>query len=115
MPGKLLAFSSPVDSAQKVDLNQKRASVEEVLVSLKKLKVQTVVKLAGFDYPLELLTDNNIVVKYLPIEEEAFPSEKKISEFFKICDSATGPIAIHCTAGIGRTSMLIGLYAIKYF
>lgn len=42
------------------------------------------------------------------------PGNNIINKFLEICESEENAIAVHCKAGLGRTGVLIGCYAMKH-
>ncbi|KAG8278693.1 hypothetical protein J6590_014246 [Homalodisca vitripennis] len=43
------------------------------------------------------------------------PSHEIVTRFFDITENASGAVAVHCKAGLGRTGCLIGAYLIKHY
>jgi len=43
------------------------------------------------------------------------PSDDILARFLEVCEEATGGVAVHCKAGLGRTGSLIGCFIMKHW
>lgn len=114
IPGKLLAFSGPVDKS--TDPNgYKRFTPEDYVPIFKKFNIKAIVKLNEKQYDEEKFRKHGFKHYDLFFQDFSCPSDEQIEHFFKICEENKAPIAVHCKAGLGRTGVMIACYAIKYY
>ena len=109
LPKKFLAFANP--ATRKI---QQGLSVEQFVDLFKPLGVTGVVRLNTPDYDSSKFRRKGLNHYELFFEDGSTPSHDLISRFFGICLKEPC-LAIHCQAGLGRTSTLIGAYLIKHF
>lgn len=101
---KFLAMSCP--SNYKID---------NIINELKKKNINNVIRLnEDTSYDKKLFQDNNIVIHDLYFEDMTTPTIHIIKKFLNIISKypAEEIFAIHCSAGIGRTGILICIYLI---
>ena len=114
VPKKFAAFAGP--SSASVDLEGYPASVPEDYISYFKLSgIANVVRLNKPLYEAKRFQDHGIRVHELYFLDGSCPSRQIIEKFLSLAEESTGPLAIHCKAGLGRTGTLIGLYCMKHF
>ncbi|WP_078662298.1 fused DSP-PTPase phosphatase/NAD kinase-like protein [Streptomyces bicolor] len=49
----------------------------------------------------------------LPIRDGQTPSPKQVQRFLDIVSSSSGPVFVHCGAGVGRTGAMVASYLVK--
>ena len=112
IPNKALAFVCPANERS----SRYPALTPELYSSLfKKLNVTDVVRLNNKTYEAERFTRNGLNHWDLYFLDGSVPDENIVQDFISVNDRATGAVAVHCKAGLGRTATLVGCYAIKYF
>lgn len=109
LPQKFIAFANPISR-----VNQKGLSVEQYVDLFKPLAVTGVIRLNTPEYDSSKFKRKGINHFDLFFEDGSTPSNDLITRFFTICLKEPC-LAIHCQAGLGRTSTLIGVYLIKHF
>ena len=112
IPNKALAFVCPASERSA----RYPAFTPELYSSLfKKLNVTDVVRLNNKTYEADRFTRQGLKHWDLYFLDGSVPHENIVQDFISITEKATGAVAVHCKAGLGRTATLIGCYAIKYF
>jgi cell division cycle 14 len=64
-------------------------------------------------YAAEALTSRGFAHHSLGFPDCTCPPDAVVAAFFRIVDAAPGALALHCHAGLGRTSTLIALYLMR--
>ncbi|XP_075249265.1 uncharacterized protein LOC142341866 isoform X2 [Convolutriloba macropyga] len=114
LPDKFLAFSGPHN--QSVILDGYPLHAPEVYFPyFRKHNVSTVIRLNKKFYDSKRFTDAGFEHYDLFFVDGSNPSNEILYRFLEICEKATGSIAVHCKAGLGRTGTLIGCYIMKHY
>lgn len=112
IPGKMLAFGNP--STNSKDYYGYFSHVPEDFVPIfKRWGITAVVRLNDVTYDAQRFVRNGIRHYDLYFPDGSCPSPEIIRRFLQIANQENA-LAIHCTAGLGRTGTLIGIYAIEY-
>ena len=115
IPGKVLAMPSPIDCETKTSHHpQKYATI------FKKLGVSRVIQLNSSEYDPNTFTDVGIAHDQIYLADGSCPPEDCVNKFLTIMSDCLnecggGAVAVHCKAGLGRTGMMIGLWAMKHY
>eukprot|EP00928_Gymnodinium_smaydae_P072893 TRINITY_DN56177_c0_g1_i1.p1 TRINITY_DN56177_c0_g1~~TRINITY_DN56177_c0_g1_i1.p1 ORF type:complete len:405 (+),score=58.82 TRINITY_DN56177_c0_g1_i1:72-1286(+) len=114
IPGKLLAFASPL--ADSVDSDGYAANTpKDLLPAFKAKAVDVVIRLNESEYDRAEFIDNGIKHADLFFRDGSCPPAEIVDKFLDIIERTEGAVAVHCKAGLGRTGTLIGLYAMKHY
>lgn len=108
VPGKIIAFSSPVD-------NVAERLPKKVIVPFRERGVQTVVRLNDKLYDRRAFQEVGMRHVEMPFPDGSTPCDTLANQFLELCETEKGAIAVHCKAGLGRTGTMIGLYVLKHF
>ena len=119
VPEKLIAFRGPRDlgGASYRDDSERRSRLfapEHYFQTLRDLGVSTVVRLCEAEYDRALFEGAGFEHHDLPFDDCAEPPGTVVAAFLRIVQGATGVVAVHCRAGLGRTGTLIALYMMKH-
>ena len=114
IPGKLLAFSGPLDVNRDAKGNW-RKTPEDYIPIFHRLKVGTVIRLNDKVYNEEKFKAKGINHKDIIFQDGSCPNQEIIRKFLTTCEQEPKALAIHCKAGLGRTGTLIGCYAMKHY
>nr|XP_003705023.1 PREDICTED: dual specificity protein phosphatase CDC14A-like [Megachile rotundata] len=77
--------------------------------------VIAVVRLNKKAYDASSFTEAGITHYDMFMPDGTVPPKRILNQFFQLSENTTGPIAIHCKAGLGRTGSLIAAYLIKHY
>lgn len=114
VPGKFAAFAGP--SSSSIDVEGYPSSTPEDFVSyFKSAGIKSVYRLNKPLYDSRRFSDNGVRVVDLYFVDGSCPPKSVIDKFLSTVEAESGPVAIHCKAGLGRTGTLIGLYCMKHF
>jgi cell division cycle 14 len=118
VPFKLIAFRGPKDlgGARYIDndaQSTRRFGPEHFAGAFQDLDVSDVVRLNAPEYDAGVFGAAGIRHHDLYFEDCTVPPTDVVDAFMRIVDAATGVVAVHCLAGLGRTGTLIGLYMMR--
>ena len=79
-------------------------------------KISAVLTLTTSSLDSEVLSNNNVQFKHIPIIDHSLPSTEHFIEsvsFINDCVSFNKPVLVHCRAGIGRTGTILAAFLIN--
>lgn len=114
IPGKLLAFMGPSANRRGQDGAQ-RCSPSDYLQVFRELGVLLVIRLNSKEYDSKEFTAHGIRHLDMHFPDGSCPSPEIIERFLSAVQSQPGAVAVHCRAGLGRTGVLAGLYAMRHY
>lgn len=77
--------------------------------------VSTVIRLNTKIYDASSFIEAGFEHKDLFFVDGSTPTDSIMRQFLKISENASGAVAVHCKAGLGRTGSLIGCYIMKHY
>ncbi|XP_054007996.1 dual specificity protein phosphatase CDC14C-like [Hylaeus anthracinus] len=77
--------------------------------------VTAVVRLNKKTYDASRFTKAGITHYEMFMPDGTVPPRRVLNQFLSLSENTTGPIAVHCKAGLGRTGSLIAAYLIKHY
>nr|CAD7576040.1 unnamed protein product [Timema californicum] len=114
VPQKFLAFCGPHAKTMTKD-DYPYHGPEAYFDYFKKNNVSTIVRLNQKQYSQNKFIKEGFVHKDLFFRDGSTPSDEIMNQFLTVSLEATGAIAVHCKAGLGRTGCLIACYIMRYF
>ena len=117
VPGKFIAFKGPVDldkAPYKDDERGFRSFSPDFYAGIfQDFGVAAVIRLNEPHYEGRRFVESGMAFHDLEFEDCTAPPPAVVDAFLRIVDSADGPVAVHCKAGLGRTGTLIGVYLMR--
>ncbi|XP_032678719.1 dual specificity protein phosphatase CDC14C isoform X3 [Odontomachus brunneus] len=114
VPGKFIAFCGP-HTRSKVADGYPLHGPESYFTYFRRNNVTTIVRLNKKIYDASSFTDAGFNHKDLFFVDGSTPTDSIMHQFLKIAENASGAVAVHCKAGLGRTGSLIGCYIMKHY
>ncbi|CAL7946631.1 unnamed protein product [Xylocopa violacea] len=114
IPGKFIAFCGPY-AKFKVENGYPFHAPESYFRYFRYNNVTTIVRLNKKMYDASTFTDAGFDHKHLFFVDGSTPTDSIMQQFLKIAEDASGAVAVHCKAGLGRTGSLIGCYIMKHY
>ncbi|XP_014480769.1 PREDICTED: dual specificity protein phosphatase CDC14B isoform X2 [Dinoponera quadriceps] len=114
VPGKFIAFCGP-HARSKVEDGYPLHGPESYFTYFRRNNVTTIVRLNKKIYDAASFTDAGFNHKDLFFVDGSTPTDSIMHQFLKISENASGAVAVHCKAGLGRTGSLIGCYIMKHY
>jgi cell division cycle 14 len=114
VPKKFLAFCGP-HSHFHVENGYTCFTPEMYVSYFHSHNVTDVIRLNNKVYNASRFTNAGIAHHDLYFIDGSVPTDAILRRFLHICEMASGAVAVHCKAGLGRTGTLIGCYLMKHY
>ncbi|XP_078048472.1 cell division cycle protein 14 isoform X3 [Augochlora pura] len=114
VPGKFIAFCGPY-AKSKIENGYPLHAPESYFTYFRRNNVSTIIRLNKKIYDASSFTDAGFEHKDLFFVDGSTPTDSIMRQFLKIAENASGAVAVHCKAGLGRTGSLIGCYIMKHY
>jgi cell division cycle 14 len=113
---KLIGFKGPLAAGTRYAQHDEVAMLpEQYLPTFRRLGVSCVTRLNEPDtYDAGVFECAGIRHHDLFFNDCTVPPERIVERFLDICEGATGIVAVHCRAGLGRTGTLAALWLMKH-
>ncbi|KAL0216828.1 hypothetical protein RCL1_007311 [Eukaryota sp. TZLM3-RCL] len=116
IPGKILALAGPVEEGEGNQTpGYSTLTPGHYIPYFKKHNVSDVVRLNKKCYSAQRFTSEGINHHTMYFLDGSCPCSGYVRKFINIVDSASGAIAVHCKAGLGRTGTLIACWMMKEY
>eukprot|EP00043_Microstomoeca_roanoka_P030285 m.25670 g.25670 ORF g.25670 m.25670 type:complete len:624 (+) comp9902_c0_seq1:127-1998(+) len=112
--GKFISMSSPYDETYGWP-SWTRFCVEDYISYFKAHNVTAVVRLNEPMYNRPKFTSQGFKHYEMCFRDGTNPPDHILQRFLKACEEAKGAIAVHCTAGLGRTGTMVACYIMKHY
>ncbi|XP_015431452.1 PREDICTED: dual specificity protein phosphatase CDC14A-like [Dufourea novaeangliae] len=110
VPQKFLAFVDP-STELGIHYNPPECYIDYFLRN----GVIAVVRLNKKTYDSSSFSEADIAHYDMFMPDGTVPPKRILHQFLALSENTTGPIAVHCKAGLGRTGSLIAAYLIKHY
>nr|XP_031844579.1 dual specificity protein phosphatase CDC14A-like [Nomia melanderi] len=110
VPQKFLAFMGP-----STEPGTPYHPPECYIDYFKRNGVTAVVRLNKKSYDASRFTEAGISHHDMFMPDGTVPPKRVLHQFLSLSENTSGPIAVHCKAGLGRTGSLIAAYLIKHY
>lgn len=114
VPEKILSFCGPHERSY-VDSEYCYHAPEVYFNYFRKHNVSTIIRLNRKVYDAKRFTNAGFEHCDLFFTDGTTPSDEIILKFISVVEKASGAVAIHCKAGLGRTGTLIACWMMKNF
>ncbi|XP_033341404.2 cell division cycle protein 14 isoform X2 [Megalopta genalis] len=114
VPGKFIAFCGPY-AKSKIENGYPHHAPESYFKYFRRNNVSTIIRLNKKIYDASSFTNAGFEHKDLFFVDGSTPTDSIMRQFLKIAENASGAVAVHCKAGLGRTGSLIGCYIMKHY
>ncbi|XP_012234820.2 dual specificity protein phosphatase CDC14C isoform X1 [Linepithema humile] len=114
VPGKFIAFCGP-HARSKMEDGYPLHGPESYFTYFRRNNVTTIIRLNKKVYDASSFTNAGFSHKDLFFMDGSTPTDSIMHQFLKIAENASGAVAVHCKAGLGRTGSLIGCYIMKHY
>ncbi|XP_076668354.1 cell division cycle protein 14 isoform X3 [Andrena cerasifolii] len=114
VPGKFIAFCGPY-AESKIENGYRLHAPESYFTYFRCNNVTTIIRLNAKIYDASSFTEAGFDHKDLFFVDGSTPTDSIMHQFLETSENATGAVAVHCKAGLGRTGSLIGCYIMKHY
>ncbi|KAJ3640191.1 hypothetical protein Zmor_003506 [Zophobas morio] len=115
VPEKFIAFCGPQDESAISSLFYPINTPEMYFPYFRYYNVTTIIRLNKKAYDSNRFVQEGFDHKDLFFIDGGIPDDRILNKFISICENASGAIAVHCKAGLGRTGTLIACYIMKHY